>query len=827
MRDRGSLGARRLAALPAVLVLAAALWMQAPAHAAVCQTSGPTSGAYSVTVCIDGPIPGATLVGPTTVSSTVTLAGSAPAVKKVAFSLGAAYVLSDFEAPYTFTLPTTKWGDGLYALKASATMTDGFTTSSTGENVTLANGLAQPALNAGTFTPTRGTTPPTGQPFVLAAAGDGAAGDAVSGAVASMVSSWAPNMFLYLGDVYERGTPAEFSNWYGTDGRLFGALKPVTNPTIGNHEYLDGSPAGYFDYWGSGPHYYSVDAGGWHIVSLDSTTDFNQVSPGSAQYEWLKQDLGANAGVCTLVYFHHPYLDVTNAADDARLSDLWTLLAQKGVDVVLNGHAHNYQHWRPSGAGGALDATGPTELVVGTAGHGIEPFVRSDPRLAYGSSSKTSFGALRMKLSTSGATYDFVTTGGAVLDSGSLSCGPPAPSAKPFFTDGFESGSMAAWTTSSGISVQSQERYAGSYGARATSAGGATTGRKQLATTYPNVYYRIRFKVLGKGATNVYLAKLRDATDSSVLGVSVNESGQLALTNYVTGSKYAGPAVGPGWHELEVHASVAGASSLSETWLDGTKIPSLTKTESLGTAPIAALQLGDQSTGKTYDIVFDDVAASTGFIAPPAPAPSPSPSPVTSPSPVASADPSPAAPLFSDGFETGSLAGWTNVTGLAVQSQQSYSGTYAARETSTGAATFAQHQLPTSLTDVYARVRFDVLSKANYVYLLKLRDAAGTSVLGVYVADGGQLAYTNYVTGSKWVSGTVIPSGWHTVEVHAVVGGAGQTELWLDGTKVADLTRTESLGTALIGTLQLGDNSTGKTYDVVLDDVAAGTTFIP
>ena len=56
-----------------------------------------------------------------------------------------------------------------------------------------------------------------------------------------MVDSWNPNLFVYLGDVYEKGTSTEFYNWYGTPDTYYGRFRDVTNPIIGNHEYEDGS----------------------------------------------------------------------------------------------------------------------------------------------------------------------------------------------------------------------------------------------------------------------------------------------------------------------------------------------------------------------------------------------------------------------------------------------------------------------------------------------------------------------------------------------------------------------------------------------------------
>jgi hypothetical protein len=70
------------------------------------------------------------------------------------------------------------------------------------------------------------------------------------------------------------------------------------------------------------------------------------------------------------------------------------------------------------------------------------------------------------------------------------------------------------------------------------------------------------------------------------------------------------------WHEVQVRVRINGASGESETWLDGVRIASLSKVENFGTTPIGRLQIGENSSGKVYDVAFDNVAASTGFMAP-------------------------------------------------------------------------------------------------------------------------------------------------------------------------------------------------------------------
>jgi hypothetical protein len=64
------------------------------------------------------------------------------------------------------------------------------------------------------------------------------------------------------------------------------------------------------------------------------------------------------------------------------------------------------------------------------------------------------------------------------------------------------------------------------------------------------------------------------------------------------------------------------------------------------------------------------------------------------------------------------------------------------------------------------------------------------------------------------------------VQVHARVGSSGLTEVWLDGVRLADLSRSQALGSAPIGRVQLGNNQTGRTYDVAFDDIVIDTAQI-
>jgi chitodextrinase len=184
--------------------------------------------------------------------------------------------------------------------------------------------------------------------------------------------------------------------------------------------------------------------------------------------------------------------------------------------------------------------------------------------------------------------------------------------------------------------------------------------------------------------------------------------------------------------------------------------------------------------------------------------------------------------LFSDGFETGNLSKWLSVSGVGVQQGLVFSGLWGARMTTTTGATYAYAALSTPATEVTYSLQFLIASQgANNVNLLRLRTGSGGGSLGaVYVTSADRLALRNDSANVSTTSTTVVSQGvWHTLRVHFLVGGvtASLEEVWLDGVKVDLLTRTDTLGTTPIGTVQLGEGSTARTYDIAYDDVQVTT----
>lgn len=304
-------------------------------------------------------------------------------------------------------------------------------------------------------------TPPGGADPVVAAAGDIACTSPplTSGTschygltAAAVASDPAITDALTLGDTqYECGDYANFLRFYDP---TWGVFRSRTHPAIGNHEYLSApvtagcDPAattaakGYFDYWNgidvrSGPAgdrtegYYSYDVGSWHLVALNSNcSKIGGCGPGSPQETWLRSDLAAHSGACTLAYWHHPRFSSGLHGNTPAVAPLWEALYAAGADVVLNGHDHDYERFGPQTPGGAADsASGIREFVVGTGGKNHYAFGTTQPNSEVRDAS--TFGILKLTLHATSYDWQFVpASAGGFTDSGSGPChGAPVPPA--------------------------------------------------------------------------------------------------------------------------------------------------------------------------------------------------------------------------------------------------------------------------------------------------------------------------------------------------------------------------------------------------------------
>ena len=254
---------------------------------------------------------------------------------------------------------------------------------------------------------------------VVWAVGDGADGGEAAMEVAGMMAEGGIDRLLYLGDVYETGSFAEFESNYAS---VYGRFNQITEPTPGNHEWPS-ADEGYFPYWRQvkgepQPEYYSFELAGWEIISLNSEplvgADPERL-PGSAtrQLRWLRQEV-EDGGDCRLAFWHTPrYSAGTTHGDDPSIEPFWRALRNR-ARVVVNGHDHDMQRLEP------ID--GITVLISGAGGHGLYSVDPTYRRLAFGNSDD--YGALRLELEPGVARHSFVASDGRTLDSGTVSCDP-------------------------------------------------------------------------------------------------------------------------------------------------------------------------------------------------------------------------------------------------------------------------------------------------------------------------------------------------------------------------------------------------------------------
>jgi hypothetical protein len=213
---------------------------------------------------------------------------------------------------------------------------------------------------------------------------------------------------------------------------------------VGNHEYNTstdpahacfGNPPGaqaYFNYFGSaagqmGQGYYSFDLGAWHLIGLNSNCgDAGGCGPGSAQWTWLKNDLAAHPTACTLAYWHIPRYSSGGRAE-LNSEELYQLLYDANADLILTGHDHSYERFKPQDADGQVDnVRGIRQFVVGTGGRNLTRFV-TDPKNTNPANSEmrndTTFGVLKLTLHPNSYDWTFVPIPGqSFTDTGTAAC---------------------------------------------------------------------------------------------------------------------------------------------------------------------------------------------------------------------------------------------------------------------------------------------------------------------------------------------------------------------------------------------------------------------
>jgi hypothetical protein len=137
---------------------------------------------------------------------------------------------------------------------------------------------------------------------------------------------------------------------------------------------------------------YSFDQGNAHFLFLDANPHlFDALVPGSATYaappagfpsypsilrEWIIHDLDSSNQTWKVVVFHQPTFSSGNATvRNNQMRAIVKVLEDHGVNIVFNGHEHNYQRTQPlralDGVAAAPSTLGPPVVAIDASYDGV------------------------------------------------------------------------------------------------------------------------------------------------------------------------------------------------------------------------------------------------------------------------------------------------------------------------------------------------------------------------------------------------------------------------------------------------------------------------
>lgn len=218
--------------------------------------------------------------------------------------------------------------------------------------------------------------------------GDSRSGHSVHKAIVRTIIKTKPSAVFHTGDLVNDGSSS--SDWTTFNSITSELVESAPfYPALGNHDlppqlFLDNFDLPNNERW------YSVEVDGLHFIVLDSNTD---LIAGSDQYEWLENELQQVADEFAAVVFHHPVLSTGHHGDELDLGPILVpLFEEYDVELVLNGHDHNYERSFKDGV---------YYLVVGGGG---APLYRQEGSSPYSQVFKSAYHFCALTVSDGGVT---------------------------------------------------------------------------------------------------------------------------------------------------------------------------------------------------------------------------------------------------------------------------------------------------------------------------------------------------------------------------------------------------------------------------------------
>lgn len=269
--------------------------------------------------------------------------------------------------------------------------------------------------------------------FNFVAAGDWGCGhEAIQ--TFSMMKSMQPELYLGLGDYSYQDSIDCWLNIVKSSGKEF-------KISLGNHDTEGKLLQGYMDEFKLDKQYYSFNYLNAHFVALSTELNKNQAEE---QLKFVSNDLWrakANNNIdWIIVFFHRPFY----SADDTDITNMrrtyHPVFEKFGVDLVIQGHSHNYQrsypllfnevtHSEPIVSDKEQfqyhDPKGIIFVIAGTGGESVQPLNKK----SFLASSYEGYGCINVEINGKSLSVEYYSDSNDTIDKFMISKNPPSKNA--------------------------------------------------------------------------------------------------------------------------------------------------------------------------------------------------------------------------------------------------------------------------------------------------------------------------------------------------------------------------------------------------------------
>lgn len=187
------------------------------------------------------------------------------------------------------------------------------------------------------------TLDPNSREVKFVAYGDSRSVPAIHATLVNHYARHAPDFILHAGDLVADGK--DYPRW---SREFFTPAAQVIDhiplfSVIGNHEEDGTNYLAYFHLPGK-ELWYSFDAGPVHVLALD----YHFEGASTEQFQFARADLVSSRAPWKIVFLHYPMFNIGGHASGWGHTNYLPLFHAAKVDLVLAGHSHLYERFRPA-----------------------------------------------------------------------------------------------------------------------------------------------------------------------------------------------------------------------------------------------------------------------------------------------------------------------------------------------------------------------------------------------------------------------------------------------------------------------------------------------